>query len=286
MAPKITFRLVQMAPRLGDAAYNLDRHLEHARAARADGVDVVVFPELSLTGYYLRDLVSEVAENTDGPTVRALADTAGDTMVVFGFIERDEHGRLFSAAAALHGGRVVHVHRKVYLPTYGMFDEGRYLTPGETIRSFQSDGWRGGLAICEDAWHVSVPFLLARDGAHVLIVISASPARGLTTTGRLASQIAWEDMLATYARQLQVFVVFCNRVGWEDGVGFWGGSGVWGTDGTQLARAPRFEETVLDCTIDLRDLMQIRGAVPLTADESDAITFRELGRIIRERTGD
>lgn len=279
---KFTIRLAQIAPRLGDVARNLDYHAQLVSAARADGVDLLVFPELSLTGYYLRDLVAAVALRADCRELAALAEAAGPVRVVVGFVERDAQARLYCAAAFMLDGAIRQVHRKLYLPTYGMFDEGRYLTPGDTVRAFDAGGWRAGLMVCEDAWHLSVPLLLSRQGADMLIAISCSPARGLSG-GRMAAQAAWEDLLATYARLTQSFVVFCNRVGWEDGVAFWGGSGVWAPSGEALVRAPLLEETVVDCQIDLRDLDAVRMASQLVADERDEVTWRELERIFRGR---
>lgn len=279
---KLTVRLAQIAPRLGDLAHNLDMHAQIVAAARADGIDLLVFPELSLTGYYLRDLVAELGLYADCQQLRALAEVAGQARVVVGFVERDAQGRLFCSAGFVAGGVVRHVHRKLYLPTYGMFDEGRYLTPGDTVRAFDAGGFRAGLMVCEDAWHLSVPLLLSRQGADMLIAVACSPARGLAV-GRMAAQAAWEDMLATYARLTQSFVVFCNRVGWEDGVAFWGGSGLWGPSGEVLVRAPLLEEAVVDCRIDLRDLDAIRMASPLLADERDEVTWREMERIFRGR---
>lgn len=279
---RLTIRLAQIAPRLGDLEHNLHQHAQLVSAARADGVDLLVFPELSLTGYYLRDLVAAVALYADCPELAALAETAGPTRVVVGFVERDPQARLFCAAAFMVDGAIRHVHRKIYLPTYGMFDEGRYLTPGDALRAFDASGWRAGLMICEDAWHLSVPLLLSRQGVEMLIAVSASPARGLSV-GRMAAQAAWEDLLATYARLTQSFVVFCNRVGWEDGVAFWGGSGVWAPSGEAVVRAPLLEEAVVDCQIDLRDLDAVRMASQLVADERDEVTWRELERIFRGR---
>lgn len=279
---QIAVRLVQMAPRLGDVSANVAFHQQAIAQARADGIDLLVFPELSLTGYYLRDLVSDVAITADGDLMRQLAAEAGHIHVVLGFVEVDRGGALYCAAACLHDGRVTHVHRKVYLPTYGMFDEGRYLSAGDRLRAFDLAGARAGLTVCEDMWHLSVPLLLSRQGVDITITLSASPVRGIAAS-TMATRQAWEDLLATYARLLQQFVVFCNRVGYEDGVAFWGGSGVWAPGGHQLARCPILEEGSVDAILDLRDIRSARAAVPLVADERDELTLREMERILRER---
>lgn len=279
---KLKIRLAQIAPRLGDIQRNLDTHREAIERAAGDGVGLLVFPELSLTGYYLRDLAAEVAIRADDECLLELAALAGPMAVVLGFVEGDRGGRVFCSAACLAAGGVAHVHRKVYLPTYGMFDEGRYLTPGDEVRAFEGEGWRAGLLVCEDCWHLSPPLLLARQGTDLLIALACSPARGVAGQG-LSSQAAWEDMLPTYARLLQQFVVFCNRVGYEDGVCFWGGSGVWSPEGQALARAPVLDAATVDCEVDLRDLYQVRASSPLLADERDELTLREMERVARGR---
>ena len=280
--PKMKVRLAQIAPRLGDVGRNRQTHLEAVRQARADGLDLLVFPELSLTGYYLRDLTAEVAITADDVALREIAEAAGPMRTVVGFVERDAEARLFCSAAFMAEGAVRHIHRKVYLPTYGMFDEGRYLTPGEEVRAFDGGGFRGGMLICEDAWHLSLPLLLTRQWVDLMFIISSSPARGLAND-RMAPQAAWEDMLATYARHAQAFVIYCNRAGFEDGVAFWGGSGVWAPSGQAVCRAPLLEEAMCECEIDLRDIAEGRMASPIVADERDDITLRELERILRGR---
>ncbi len=285
-AQRLLVRLAQVEVRLGDLDWNLQRHLEIIGRAATDGVDLLVFPELSLTGYYLRDLAYEVAVAADGPVMGRLAEAAGGMTVVVGFVEEDRRHRLFSSAAVLQGGKVAFVHRKVYLPTYGMFDEARYLTAGDRVRVFEWDGvGRVGIMICEDAWHPSVPLILSRQGADLMVATAASPAEGLWP-GRMAVQAAWEDMLATYARLFQCIVLFCNRAGCEDGFAFWGGSGAWGPDGREICRAPLLQAAEVDCEIDLRDVRQARVSASLVADERDELTLRELERIGHEGAGD
>lgn len=188
---KLKIRLAQLAPRLGDVERNFDQHRETLAAARGDGVDLLVFPELSLTGYYLRDLSADVAMSAEDKRILELAEQAGRMQVVVGFVERGPRDSLFCSSAWMAEGRVLHLHRKVYLPTYGMFDEGRYLTAGGGAKAFEVIGWRGGLLICEDLWHLSLPLLLSRQGCDVLVVTACSPARGVTDR-RLASQSAWK----------------------------------------------------------------------------------------------
>ena len=178
---KFTLALAQIATKLGDVDANLEKHLAYIREAKAQGADLVVFPELSLTGYVVQDLTPWVARRPqpDDPTFGPLLEASRHIDLVVGFVDEDVRSRFFIAAAYLSGGEVVHVHHKVYLPTYGLFDEGRFFAWGDAVRAFDTRFGRMGILICEDFWHASPPYLLWLDGADVLIFVSASPGRGL-----------------------------------------------------------------------------------------------------------
>ncbi|HEY65940.1 MAG TPA: carbon-nitrogen hydrolase [Caldilineae bacterium] len=276
--------LGQIRPRLGDVDANLDRHLELITEARAQGVDLLIFPELSLTGYFLKDLVPVVSRpaDTSDPVLGRLAEESRDMDLVVGFIERDRRHRFYVAAAYLSAGHIVHVHRKLYLPTYSMFDEGRYLAAGKDIRSFATRFGGVGLLICEDFWHISPPYLLWLDGADLMIHLSSSPGRGLSRAegGRLASMRFVEDLNRVYAAVFTTFVIHVNRVGFEDGVNFWGGSLCIGPDGDVLVQAPYFEEALVKAQLDLAELRRVRSRLPLLRDERPELTMRILQRIL------
>ena len=171
--------LAQIAPRLGFLDENLARHRELLAEARSQRAGLVVFPELGLTGYLLQDLASEVAMRLDDPRLAALAGETRNLSAVVSFVEESGDHRLFIAAALLEDGAVRHVHRKLYLPTYGLFDERRFFAAGDVLRASPSRlGVGVGLVVCEDFWHLSVPALLALDGAQILINVSASPEIG------------------------------------------------------------------------------------------------------------
>ncbi len=274
--------VAQISPTLGNVQANLRMHLARIEEARAASADLLVFPELSLTGYYLRDQVHEVAEPPDGPTLRAVGEAAGDMAVCLGFVEETHSVRFHNAAAFLDGGALRHVHRKVYLPTYGMFDEGRDFAAGSRIRAFNTRFGRVGLLICEDAWHLSAGVILQADGIDLLIVIANSPGRGVREPV-LGSQQTWDFVVRTFASYLNVPVVFANRVGFEDGVCFWGGSQIVSPTGTPLAQAPVLEPALIGATIDPRDARLQRILTPLGRDERLDLTLAELERIRRER---
>ena len=154
--------LAQLAPRLGVLEENLARHRELLAQARTAGAGLVVFPELGLTGYQLQDLAAEVAMRKDDPRLLSLASETKGLSAVVSFVEEADDHRLFIAAALLEDGDVRFVHRKLFLPTYGLFDERRFFAAGDRLRTVDSRlGVKLGIAICEDFWHLGVPALLA-----------------------------------------------------------------------------------------------------------------------------
>jgi len=280
--------LAQAAPRLGLFDENLERHRAVLAEARAGGAGLVVFPELGLTGYQLQDLAGEVAIRLDDPRLAALAaETAGLSAIV-SFVEESADHRLFIAAALLEDGRTAHVHRKLFLPTYGLFDERRFFAPGDLLRAVPSRLGPGlGIAICEDFWHLSVPPVLALDGAQILVNISSSPGRDLAATNEvgLGTATSWRLLMRTYAQLTTSFVVFVNRVGVEESISFWGGSEVIGPNGAAIFSAPFYDEGLYFVDVDLGDLRRERIALPLLRDERLELEVRELERIVAERAG-
>jgi predicted amidohydrolase len=278
----LTLALAQINTRLGDVPANLDKHLALAKEAHAAGADLLVFPELSLTGYVLQDLASAVAHRPtpDDPIFRPLLEASHKLDLVIGFVDEDVRNRFFIAAAYLSQGQVVHVHHKVYLPTYGLFDEGRFFAWGDAIRAFDTRFGRVGLLICEDFWHASPPYLLWLDGADLFLLTSASPGRGLTAEPQLESARWVEHINRAYASLFTTFVAHANRVGYEDGLNFWGGSTLFDPNGELLAKGPYQQEALTLAEIDLNQLHRTRARLPLLRDERTALVMREMGRIL------
>ncbi len=281
---QMTIGLAQIYPKLGDVPANLETHLRHAEDAAQQGADLVVFPELSLTGYQVMDMVPELAirASADDPTFARLLDASKGVDMMVGFVQEDKRNRFYIAAAYLSGGDVVHIHHKVYLPTYTMFDDGRYFDEGQHIRAFDTRFGRMGMLICEDFWHMSAPYVLWMDGADILLLHSCSPSRGVSAAeqGRLTSSRWVELMNKSYASSLTSYVVHCNRVGYEDGKNFWGGSSVASPEGEFVAQAPYLEESLLLHTVDLNQLHRTRSRVPLLRDERPQLVQGELDRIL------
>lgn len=273
--------LAQINTCLGDVEANLEKHLALAKQARKQDADLLIFPELSLTGYVLQDLASTVAHRPtpDDPIFKPLLQASQDLDMVVGFVDEDARSRFYIAAAYLSRGQVVHVHHKVYLPTYGLFDEGRFFAWGDSIRAFDTRFGRIGILICEDFWHASPPYLLWLDGADLLLLTSASPGRGITAEPLLESARWVEHINRAYASLFTMFVAHANRVGYEDGLNFWGGSTVFDPNGEALARAPFHQESLTLAEIDLKQIHRTRARLPILRDERTALTLRELQRI-------
>ena len=279
---KLNLGLAQINTKLGDVQCNLERHLAMAKQAWQAGLDLLVFPELSLTGYALQDLVPTVAchPEPDDPIFSPLLYASREIDLMVGFVEEDARNRFFIASAYLSQGEVVHVHHKVYLPTYGLFDEGRFFAPGNSVRAFDTRFGRFGMLICEDFWHTSPPYLLWLDGADVLLFASASPGRGLNGEPKLASSAWVEHTNRAYAGLFTTFVVHSNRTGFEDGLNFWGGSTIFDPDGKLIVQGPYFEEALTTSEIDLNQLHRTRAQMPLLRDERPELVQRELERIL------
>ena len=281
---KIKLALAQFNTRLGDVTANLERHLEYIRAAKQKGVDLVIFPELSLTGYVLQDLAVNCAlqPHQDDPVFNVLLQASEGIDLMVGFVHEDRRHRFYIASAYLSEGKTLHIHNKAYLPTYGMFDESRFFAWGDSVRAFNTRFGRVGMLICEDFWHASLPYLLWLDGADILLFASASPGRGLYKDSRLSSSEWVEHTNRAYAGLFTNFVAHANRVGYEDGLNFWGGSTIFDPDGNLVVRAPDFEEALTIAEIDLNQLHRSRARMPLLRDERTNLIQHELERILSE----
>lgn len=277
-----TAALLQIKPKLGRVGDNLVLIRDQVEQAIVQQADLAVLPELALTGYFLKDLVPEVAIALDSPEITVLKELSRRISIAVGFVEVTPDYQFYNSAAWFEDGELRHLHRKVYLPTYGLFDEQRYLGRGDRFRAFDTKFGRVGLLVCEDMWHLSAPYLLAMDGATTLVCLSSSPGRGVEN-GELGTATAWRNLTTSAARFLTCRVIYVNRVGYEDGVGFWGGSHLVAPSGDIVVEAPEFEPALTVGRVEEYLLRRERISSPLVRDENLCITLRELERIDRER---
>ena len=282
---RVTAALAQIYPKLADLKRNLDKHLDYIERALARAADLIVFPELSLTGYQVQDLAPEVALRcqADDPIFASLLQASQNIDIAVGFVHEDRRKRFYIASAYLSAGEVLHIHHKLYLPTYAMFDESRYFARGQRVRAFDTRFGRLGMLICEDFWHISPAWLLWLDGADLFIFNSSSPSRGLNQGERLAGARWVELVNQAYGSLFTSYILHCNRVGYEDGKNFWGGSSVVDPDGEFMTHGLYFEEALIIQEIDLNQLHRTRARLPLLRDERPGLAQRELTRILNER---
>lgn len=278
--------LAQIAPSLGDLEGNLATHLAEIRRAEKSGADLIVFPELSLTGYLLQDLVADCAQDpASSPLLGRLAKSSGKVAVLAGFVELDRSGTCYNSAICFHREAAIHKHRKVYLPTYGMFDEARYFGAGDVFRSFDAPWGRTGVLICEDFWHLSSSYLLSQQGMEVLVVMSNSPTKGLDASSSPAGRTGWLRLGEVVASFLTCHVIYVNRTGYEDGWNYGGGSYALSPQGRLVADAKLFKTDSVIATLPHADLRSRRTAFPILRDEKLDLVRREVERIAAGRYG-
>jgi predicted amidohydrolase len=278
----VTVALAQIKPKLGCVAYNLSLIEEQVEKAIAGKIDLIVFPELALTGYFLKDLVPEVARRIESEEIVRLKELSRRISIAVGFVEESADYRFYNTAVYLEDGEIRHLHRKVYLPTYGLFDEQRYMARGERFRAFDTKFGRMGMLICEDMWHISSSYILGMDGAATLLCLSSSPGRGVDGEA-LGSATAWQQLTSTTALFLNCRVLYCNRCGFEDGVNFWGGSEYVTPSGRSAVRGKLLEDDFITATLNEGELRRERIFSPMLRDENLFVTLSELKRIERER---
>lgn len=265
--------IVQTKPRKGEFAGNLAELGTVFAQLASEPPDLVVLPEAALTGYFLEGAVYDLA--LDAPamahrlaaTWRAASDAPVD--LVAGFYENDG-GTFYNSAVylsvAADGEPIVHVHRKMFLPTYGVFDEHRFVSRGRFLRTFETRFGRMAILICEDMWHAIAPTIAAIHGARFLIVPSASPGRGLAGKGDLESIEHWNHVMALHAIEHGVYVIYAGLAGFEGGKGMTGSSCVVDPSGTQIVAAPALGACIVRADLDSAEIDRARSRLPLIGD--------------------
>jgi predicted amidohydrolase len=266
---------------LGDTEANLRRAKEVVAEAKDRGADLTVFPELSLSGYALEELGDDVPIEAHSKPISSLAEAAGERAVVVGFCEEGQRFQTYNSAAYLEGGVLRHLHRKLYLPNYRIYEERKHYNPGQNMRAFDTRLGRMAMLICNDAWQTFLPFIAVQDGAQVLI-IPADSGSYPSYPELLDTRDYWRGITRFYARMLECYVVFVNRVGKQDNLVFWGYSHVVDPWGTVVAEGPLHEEALITVDIDLGNVRRRRREVPLVKEARLALLARELNRLAEE----
>jgi predicted amidohydrolase len=273
--------LAQIDCVLGDTEVNLRKAIEVVAEARDRDADVTVFPELSLSGYALGELGDDVAIEAHSEPIISLAEAAGEMAVVVGFCEEGQRFQTYNSAAYLEGGSIRHLHRKLYLPNYRIYEERKHYNPGQSMRAFDTRFGRMAMLICNDAWQTFLPFIAVQDGAQVLI-IPADSGSYPSYPELLDTRGYWRGITRFYSRMLECYVVFVNRVGKQDNLVFWGYSHVVDPWGTVVAEGPLHETALITVDIDLGNVRRRRREVPLVKEARLALLARELNRLVEE----
>lgn len=272
MKEKITLALAQMSCEIGEKAENIKKMEELLNKAKKQDAELVIFPELSLTGYVLRDQIYELAETIPGPSTEILEMLAKEKglHIVFGMPELSEktQATIYNTAVLLGPQGYIGKYRKMHLPTHSIFEEKRYFRQGYQASAFDTEIGKIGLTICYDIYFPEVTRLIRLKGAQLIICISASPATRRTF---------FEILTMARAIENTAFLAYVNLVGIEDGLQFWGGSRLVGPNGKVIVQAKYDEEDLVICDVNYEDIRPIETFVPTLRDLRPEI-FDELKR--------
>jgi predicted amidohydrolase len=280
----VRFAVAQVDCVTADLKANLENCMSTAATSARMGVDLVVFPELCLTGVSILGSVPDLALRRDARELRALTQTTCDgPSLMIGYVEDGGDGFYYNSTAYLEGGSIVHIQRKIYLPAYGPFDEGRAFCSGNQFRAFPTRFGRAAMLICEDAWHTALPYIAVSEGAVILLTASASPAGGTSTD--VSSHELWTTVNRANAITLKCFNVYANRIGMEGHLEYWGGSHIISPSGQFLAQGPTGVEAIVVADVYLNSIPRERYGYRYVQDERLDLTLRELARVATNRWG-
>ncbi|MGE5343447.1 MAG: nitrilase-related carbon-nitrogen hydrolase [Candidatus Omnitrophota bacterium] len=275
----MNIRGIQFSPALGDVSKNVEFHVSEIKKAIQDRVDLIIFPELSLTGYHLRDIVYDMALTPGDAVYQRLSTLSRDIDILVGAAVEELPGIFYNCALYFSRGTLLHTHRKVQLPNFGMFEEQMIFKPGHTFRTFQFGDFTAGIIICREILFPSIGYLYFLQNVDFLIGISNSPHRGITKEGMTSLKL-WERMGEVFAVHFHQHYVFVNRSGFEDGFGFGGGSFAAAPGLGIVKKARYYEDDVLDFTIDMEMVRRSRIAGNYLRDEKPEIILNEMKRIL------
>jgi len=261
MEEKIKIALAQMSCKREDKAENLTKIKKTVIKAKKQAADLIIFPELSLTGYVVRDQIYELAETIPGPSTKVIENIAKKTKVhiVFGMPElsKKTQATIYNTAVLVGPKGFIGKYRKMYLPTHSVFEEKRYFRPGYQTAVFDTKLGKIGLIICYDIFFPEVSRLTRLKGAQLIVCISASPSTRRTF---------FETLTVARAMENTAFLAYVNLVGIEDGLQFWGGSRLVGPNGKILVQAKYDEEDLVMCDVDYADIRPVETFVPTLRD--------------------
>ncbi len=277
---KIT--IAQNSPVLGDLEANFVSHQREIESAIEKGVQLIVFPELSLSGYQLKDLVEETALTPDHLIFKEMCRLSKKIDILVGAPWEEPSGIFYNAALYFAEGRLWHLHRKVQLPNFGMFEEAMIFKPGDTFIPFERHGQRIGILICREILFPVNPYLLFLQNTDMMLAISNSPYRGMRDEADYSSLKLWERMGELCSIHFHQHYLFVNRTGFEDGIGFGGGS-FYAAPGQPISQfAPYYEPHTMTVTIDPTLTRRSRLNGHYLRDDKPELLLKELKRILND----
>ncbi len=270
--------VAQIVTVLGDVAANRRKHLEVIDAARTAGIDVLVFPEMSLTGHAAGPDTLRLALRREDPLIADIARASGAMCTVFGLIEEGSAAQFYNTAIAVRDGAIVAAHRKINLATYGRLDDGKHFAAGRSVETLDlAPDWRAGIMICADLWNPALVHLAAVQGATLLLAPISSAIEAVGAD--FDNPGGWDVNLRFYALTYGLPVAMANRVGREGELTFWGGSRILDPFGRTLAKAEGEDEALVQARVEFNDVRRARYLLPTVRDANLPLLQRELERI-------
>jgi len=272
-------RAIQFSPVLGDISKNLIFHKKRIEEAKKDKIDLIIFPELSISGYYLKDIVYDISLKPEDETINEFKRLSRDIDIILGVPFEEEPGIIYNSALYFSNEKLIHNHRKVQLPNFGMFEEKMIFKPGNLFKSFKIKNFTAGILICREILFPINAYLYYLQNVDFIVALSNSPYRGMKKGG-FSSLKLWERLGEVYSINYHQNYVFLNRSGFEDGVGFGGGS-FFASSGEEIGfKAKYFEEEMFDFEINEENVRRSRITTNYLRDEEPELILKELNRIL------
>ena len=274
----LTVAAAQIESHLGDLEANVDKHLAVIDEARAAGVDVLMFPEMSLTGHGAGTEVLRLALRREDPQLARLAEATGGMTTIVGLMEEGIAAQFYNTAIALRNGEQTFLHRKINLATYGRLEDGKHFAAGRYVDTFELGGpWRSSVMICADLWNPGLVNLVALHGCTVLFAPISSAVEAVG--GEFDNPAGWHLNVRFYGMTYGLPLVMANRVGREGDLQFWGGSCVVDAFGHIVMQANGDEETLVTAALDYDTVRRARYLLPTVRDSNLSLVLRESQRL-------
>jgi len=276
----LTFRvsIAQLAPVLGEIEQNIEKHITLTKQAIKEKANLVLFPELSLTGYSLGKNLEEVSRRYGDPIFAPLVELSKKITVVAGFVELGFAAQIHNSSIVFSGGEVSFLHRKLNLPTYGQLEEGKHFAPGRYLETLNlQDPWQVAVLICSDLWNPALVHLAVVKGA--ILLLNPVNSADATVSLDFSNPEEWDLVLNFYSRMYGVPILMANRVGEEEGINFWGASRIVDARGREVAKAGSSSEELITAEISYADIVRARARLPTVRDSNLDLIHREIDRL-------